>query len=114
MLQLKANSVTVVARKDIMLHPASTRTVYAINVGRLAIYRRSAVANVPGPHKAPDQLTIFKMMKQININYSILLPLEKSHPGMSVLTYIEGVIMSMQLDTGASLSLMAETTFREH
>ena len=27
---------------------------------------------------------------------------------------IEGVMVQMQLDTGASLSLMAETTFREH
>ena len=27
---------------------------------------------------------------------------------------IEGVMVPMQLDTGASLSLMAETTFREH
>ena len=27
---------------------------------------------------------------------------------------IEGVTVSMQLDTGASLSLMAEITFREH
>ena len=27
---------------------------------------------------------------------------------------IEGITVSMQLDTGASLSLMAETTFKEH
>ena len=27
---------------------------------------------------------------------------------------IEGIMVSMQLDTGASLSLMAETTFREY
>ena len=35
-------------------------------------------------------------------------------PPWNVCGDIEGVTVSMQLDTGASLSLMAETTFREH
>ena len=45
-------------KKDITLQLASTRTLYATNVERLAIYRRSAAANVQGLHKEPDQLTI--------------------------------------------------------
>ena len=65
------------AEKEIMLHLASTRTLYATNVERLDIYRRSAIANIPDLKATP----------------------------WNVYVDIEGVMVSMQLDTGPSLSL---------
>ena len=112
MLQLKANSVTVVARKDIMLQPASTRTLYAINVGRLAIYRRSAVKRT-----RPTQSTrpVNNIQDDETDEYQLLnITSSGKVPPWNVCVDIEGVTVSMQLDTGASLSLMAETIFREH
>ena len=49
------------------------------------------------------------MIKQMNINCSY----GKVTP-WNINVDIEGITVSMQLDTGASLSLTAETTFKEH
>ena len=80
---------------------------------RLAIYRRSATAERTRPtqgirpvNNIQDDETDEYQLLNISSSGKVL--------PWNVNVDIEGVKVLMQLNTGASLSLMAETTFREH
>ena len=98
-----------VVNLDIMLHHANTKKLFAANVVKWVICRKYAGANKANPHKPVNSVWDDEIHEYQLVN--ITSPGKTTPWNVSV--DIEGSTVLMQLDTGALLSLMSESTFRE-